>query len=321
MSSEIQQHLDGFFSEQQSDARRIFHGRGQFFPGWEHVVIDWFEPLVLITAYKEIDDAQALSSLIKASDKLKQIGSIVLQMRYQQGAPTEVLFGEELPTLIVRENSLIFEVHPGQQQNTGLFLDMRLVREYLLENSLNKNVLNLFAYTCSLSVAAMAGGARHVTNVDISKTSIKWGEKNHDLNNQPMRDVKSIPYNLFRSWGRIKQYGRYDLVIIDPPTRQHGSFDVEKNYAAVLRKLPKLCSAGAEVIATVNSPFLETDFLLEKFSENVPGSKYLGSMAAAPEFEDKYPEKALKIYRFSMPDTAIPEPSDNKEHRGQRSTE
>lgn len=300
MEVALQQAIGEFFGIDQAEALRIFHGRGQLYPGLEHVCIDWFKPLVLITAYSEIVAAEELAEQIIAADKLSQVKSIILQKRYQRGAPSELLFGDELPVLIVQENKLLFEVHPGTQQNAGLFLDTRPLREWLQSHSAGKNVLNLFAYTCSLSVAALAGGAAGVTNVDISKPSIKWGEKNHQLNNQRLDRVRSIPHNLFRSWGRIQQFGRYDLVVIDPPTRQRGSFDVEKNYKSVLRKLSKMCAAGADIIATVNSPFLDGNFLLDQFTAALPNASFVEVIPAASEFADKYPQRGLKICHFKM---------------------
>lgn len=307
IDSILNETIKTFFSAEDVSARRIFHGRGQLYPGLEHICIDWFKPVVLITAYSEIADPSSLLEAILAADRFKLIKSVVLQKRYEKGAPVELLLGDELLQPVVKEAGLRFEVHPGAQQNTGLFLDMCPLRAWLQENSEGKNVLNLFAYTCSLSVAAMAGGASGVTNVDMSKPSIRWGEKNHQLNGQDLRRVKSIPHNLFKSWGRIKQFGRYDLVIIDPPTRQRGSFDVAVNYPAVLKKLSSMCTPGADVIATINSPFLDVDFLLQKFERFVPNGTYVGSINAAEEFADKYPERGLKIYHFKMPLTIGPQ--------------
>ena len=291
-----------FFANDQFDARRIFHGRGHLFPGLEHVCIDWFRPLVLITAHAAIDDIEELTEILLRADEREQIRTIVLQNRFERGAPAQTIYGEAAGPLVANEGSLRFDVHPGAQQNTGLFLDMRCLRDWLLENSLDVNMLNLFAYTCSLSVAALAGGARSVTNVDMSKTSIKWGEENHTLNQQDLRYVQSVPYNLFKSWGKMKQFGRYDMVIIDPPMRQRGSFDSAKNYGAVMKKLHSLCAPGAKVIATINSPFLSGNYLQELFEKHNPEGAYLGEMAVAPEFEDKYPERGLNICLFEMPD-------------------
>ena len=146
------------------------------------------------------------------------------------------MYGENRTKVIVKENGLKFETLLGSQQNTGLFLDMQPLRAWLKKNSFEKKVLNLFAYTCTLSVAALAGGAQSVVNFDLSKTSMKWGERNHDLNGQNAGRITSLPFNVFTSWGRINQHGRYGMVIIDPPTYQRNSFNVERDYGSILKK-------------------------------------------------------------------------------------
>lgn len=293
--------IGNFFQDEAPHARRILHGRGRLFPGLETLNLDWYAPALLITTYEPLLEINQLVQLILESDKHAQIESIILQQRGTGPVQGQLLWGKAVDEVVVQEGELRFKVKPGRRQNAGLFLDMRPLREWLQANSRDKNVLNLFAYSCSLSVAALAGGARGVTNVDMSKPSIIWGEENHQLNGHDMSKVHSIPHNLFTSWGRIQQFGRYELVIIDPPTRQRGSFDVEKNYAAVLKKLPKLCAQGAEVIATLNSPFREADYLIELFLQQVPGSTFIERLPVAPEFADRFPEKGLKICYFRMP--------------------
>jgi len=297
----IDQHLKTFFASPQPDVRRIFHGRGQCFPGLEHLCLDWFAPVVLISAYEPVSDPAALVDVICSADQHGQVATILLQKRFETGSPTEALFGSAPRKVVVTEGDLRFEVQPGQRRNSGLFLDMSVLRERVRQEAKECNVLNLFAYTCAFSVAALAGGAQSVTNVDMSKNSLAWGARNHELNGQDAALVKYIPHNLFRSWGRIKQFGRYDLVIIDPPTRQRGSFDVEKNYGSVLKRLPGLCNPNAKVIATLNSPFQPVDYLLELFARRVPGAELIEQLSAAPEFVDKHPERALKICEFAMP--------------------
>lgn len=289
-----------FFANKQTDTKRVFHGRGQLYPGLEHLSVDWYPPVVLISTYEEIDDRDDLLDSVIADDKHQQIESVLLQYRKRKGTPTVCLYKDTINHCVVFEDGMKFEVQPGVNQNSGLFLDMQPLRLWLKEDSRSKNVLNLFAYTCSLSVAALAGGASQVVNVDMSKPSIKWGLRNHALNDQDLRSVRSIPHNLFRSWGRIKQFGQYDTIIIDPPSRQRGSFDVEKNYGAVLKKLKQLTKPKANIIATVNSPYLYDDFLLNLVSRYAPQCRFQTMMPTSPEFADKYPERALKIYRFTV---------------------
>lgn len=293
--------LRDFFAVQQPEARRVFHGRGHCYPGLEHLCIDWYCPVLLVSNYSEHAVDETLLDTIRQMDSARQIHSIVVQQRNVIGAPAETRWGEAVEEVIVQENGLRFEVHPGRRQNAGLFLDMRLMREWLRNQCGDCNVLNLFAYTCSLSVAALAGGARQVVNVDVSKPSIAWGSRNHQLNGQDARQVKTVPHNLFTSWRRIQQYGRYDLVIIDPPTRQRGSFDASKDYAAVLKKLPKLLNPGGRFVAALNSPFLGADFVLEQVQRILPEAELLERLPIAPEFPEADPEKGLKIFLFSLP--------------------
>ena len=299
MYQSLSQSVANFFSLVQPEAHRIFHGRGQLFEGLEHLSVDWYSPVVLITTYEEIDDIEKLTDAIIQHDTHSQIESVMLQYRKRRGTPTQCLYKNPINHCIVAENGLKYEVQPGVNQNAGLFLDMRPLRHWLSRNSKGKNVLNLFAYTCSLSVAALASGARQVVNVDMSKPSINWGSRNHALNGQDTRSIKSVPHNLFRSWGKIKHFGRYDTIIIDPPTRQKGSFDVEKNYGTVLKKLKSLSGDKADVIATVNSPYLTDDFLINQFARHAPQCRFRTMMPGSEEFPDKFPERAIKIYHFS----------------------
>ena len=289
-----------FFSKIRQEPKRVFHGRGQLFPEYSHVCMDWYPPVVFVSAYDPIENRVEVLSWLRGVDKLSQIKTVMLQKRYERNSAAEILYGERKTRVFVEENGLKFEILLGKQQNTGLFLDMQPLRVWLRENSKDKKVLNLFSYTCSLSVAALAGGARSVVNVDLSKTSMRWGERNHDLNGQDKDTITSLPFNVFTSWGRIKQEGRYDLVIIDPPTYQRNSFSAERDYGAVLKKMRSLCSDEATIIAALNSPFLDEQFLLDKFERHVPKAKFVELMAAAPEFLDRFPERALKIFRFEF---------------------
>lgn len=160
----------------------------------------------------------------------KQGTSIVLQHRYADGAPSEVLWGELNDSPVVVEHGLKYQLDIGRNQNFGLFLDMRNGRQWVQDNAKDKNVLNLFAYTCGFSVAAIAGGARQCMNVDMSRGSLNKGRDNHRLNDHDMRSVNFLGYDIFKSWGKIKKGGPYELVIIDPPSFQKGSFALTKDY-------------------------------------------------------------------------------------------
>ncbi|HIG42047.1 MAG: class I SAM-dependent methyltransferase [bacterium] len=286
------------FEQPDKEPRRIFHGRGHMFDGLQHINIDWYPPVVLITAYEPIENLDEIVTLLNKFDAHQQTRSIVYQQRSSKGATSTCVWGEEMPSVVVVENGVRYKVQPGVHQNAGLFLDMRPLRAWLKSYSAGKTVLNLFAYTCSFSVAALAGDARLVVSVDMSKPSINWGRKNHELNGHDPRCVRSMPYNILKSWARIEKPGPYDTVVIDPPTRQRGSFDVERDYVAVLKRLRRFCRKGTDVFATINSPYLGSDYLPNLMQRYQPTYRLLGEFPASDEFVDRFPEKALKIYHF-----------------------
>jgi 23S rRNA (cytosine1962-C5)-methyltransferase len=280
---------------------RLFHGRGYLHDGLEHVNIEWYPPVLQLILYKPVSDEllDAMAVQITAADHLKQIRSIIVQQRFLQHSPSRCLYGTASDRLEVQEGPLKFEVQPGVHQNSGLFLDMASVRTWIRDNANSRSVLNLFAYTCSLSVAAIAGGATKVVNVDMSRASLDWGRRNHQLNNHDPRSVQYVPHNIFKSWTRLIKLGRYDLIIIDPPARQRGSFDSEKNYGTILKRIRKLAKPGAMVIASINSPWLDRDFLLSAMAKHSPCTRFLKYLPVSPGFEDKYPDRALKVYLFT----------------------
>ncbi|UWZ98558.1 class I SAM-dependent methyltransferase [Vibrio splendidus] len=300
-------HIEQQLNEVPNELRRIFHGRGKFWPGLEQLTCDWVDGQLLVNVFKEVDD-EFLSSikagLVDLTNKdiwqAKQGTSIVLQHRYADGAPSEVLWGELNDSPVVVEHGLKYQLDIGRNQNFGLFLDMRNGRQWVQDNAKDKNVLNLFAYTCGFSVAAIAGGARQCMNVDMSRGSLNKGRDNHRLNDHDMRSVNFLGYDIFKSWGKIKKGGPYELVIIDPPSFQKGSFALTKDYKKILRRLPELLTEGGEVIACVNSPAVSPNFLIETMAEEAPSAEFIERLENPPEFVDVDLDSSLKVLRFKI---------------------
>ena len=300
-------HIEQQLNEVPNELRRIFHGRGKFWPGLDQLTCDWVDGQLLVNVFKEVDD-EFLSSLkaglVDLTNKdmwqAKQGTSIVLQHRYADGAPSEVLWGELNDSPVVVEHGLKYQLDIGRNQNFGLFLDMRNGRQWVQDNAKDKNVLNLFAYTCGFSVAAIAGGARQCMNVDMSRGSLNKGRDNHRLNDHDMRSVNFLGYDIFKSWGKIKKGGPYELVIIDPPSFQKGSFALTKDYKKILRRLPDLLTEGGEVIACVNSPAVSPNFLIETMVEEAPSVEFIERLDNPPEFVDVDLDSSLKVLRFKI---------------------
>ncbi len=282
------------------DSKRIFHGRGQCYPGLEHVTADLFDPVILITLFKESSEEWELDliSQIKALAFEPRIQAVVLQRRYLNGAPTEILIGELPEELYARRGEARYTIKLGSRQNTGFFLDMEPGRQWLEARCDGKRVLNLFSYTCAFSVVAQMAGAVSVVNVDMSKGALSQGRDNHRLNDLPLETIRFLGENIMKSWSRVKRPGPYDIAIIDPPSYQPGSFIAAKDYGKILRRIPQLLVPGGEALVCLNAPELGVDFILSQMQNECPGCEYLGRLEPSVDFPDVNPDQQLKLFHF-----------------------
>lgn len=292
-------------SEQKIDSFRVFHGRGRTFPGLEFITIDFFQPVILVTLFTE-PEPNWLKNLVAHIQPLfdKNTTALLVQRRYQAGAPSELVWGVLPEHVYACRCNLQFSLHLAQQQNSGFFLDMEPGRQWLEQNAMGKRVLNLFAYSCAFSVVAVAAGAVRVVNVDMSSAALNLGRANHLHNGLDKTCSEFLAENILKSWGRIKKRAPYDLVIIDPPSYQKGSFIAEKDYAKVIRRLPELMPAGGLVLACLNAPELDEEFLRQQFREQCAQAEFVERLQPHMDFPDIDPARQLKllIYRLSAAD-------------------
>ncbi|QYJ81098.1 class I SAM-dependent methyltransferase [Shewanella aegiceratis] len=284
------------------EAERLFHGRGGRYEGAEHLCLDWFPPVLLLTSFKEIDEAalEELTQAIQArwrEEQGEQGFNLVFQLRCAGQTQTHLLYGEVPEPHLVSENGARFQIHLLRGQNHGLFLDMRAGRAWVKANAAQANVLNLFAYTCGFSVMALQGGADQVVNIDMSKGALAIGKQNHLLNEFP-HGARFLGHDIFKSWGKLTKMGPYDLIIADPPSNQRGSFVATKDYARLLRRLPQLLAPKGEVLLCLNAPELGIDFLKQQVAEQSPTLEFVEQLANPEVFLDKDPDKALKVLRY-----------------------
>ncbi len=283
-------------SLQSSEVLRLFHGRGHCYEGVAHINVDLLGTVLLITLY-QYESNEVLAPLRDAARRLGVEG-VVVQHRYQRGGPVEWLYGSEQESLVVTEDGLKFELQLGRSQNMGLFLDMANGRRWVREHAQHKKVLNLFAYTCGFSVAAIAGGADGVVNLDMSKGALRRGQRNHQLNGHDMRGIRFLPHDLFRSWGKLKKSGPYELVVIDPPSFQRGSFVATDDYQRVLRRLPELLTTQAELLICLNDPNIGSQFLIDLMTEHCPQARFVERLDNPESFPEQDPDSGLKVLRF-----------------------
>ncbi|MGH8486330.1 MAG: class I SAM-dependent methyltransferase [Pseudomonas sp.] len=298
----LQHHLLVALDPAPTQTRRLFHGRGRCWPGREQITVDWLQGVLLVSLFREPPGGQ-LAELEQMLLGLAQAPcwsgqAMLIQHRYLPESPGQWLLGEPSEHWLIDEDGLRYQLDLGLKQNTGLFLDMRYGRRWVREQAAGKRVLNLFAYTCGFSVAAIAGGAEQVVNLDMARSALSRGRDNHRLNSHDLGRVSFLGHELFKSWGKVRKSGPYDLIIIDPPTFQKGSFVLTQDYRKILRRLPELLNEGGTVLACVNDPAIGPEFLIEGMAEEAPDLTFIERLANPPEFPDNDPAGGLKALVF-----------------------
>ena len=157
----------------------------------------------------------------------------------------------------VLEGDLRFRVNLSDYLDTGLFLDARKKRALIRSASGGKRVLNLFAYTCSLSAAAAKGGARQVDSVDLSNTYLEWGRINFALNG--LEAPSLIRGDVFQFIAQAaKKRLRWDIIILDPPgfsnsKKMKGILDIRRDHLDLIRGCLPLLNPGGTLWFSSNA--------------------------------------------------------------------
>lgn len=248
------------------EIKRVFHGRGNFYKDFNYLTVDSLNEILFATFFEESSDENEIIKALKDIANAYNYKTFIVQKKYKKDELNEAIIGEIPPFYIVVENGLKYKIN-FFNKNIGIFLDMKIGREYISSICKDKNVLNLFSYTCAFSVVAINEKAKQVVNVDMAKGALTTGRENHHLNNLDTKKVKFMPYDILKSWNRIKKEGTYDIIIIDPPSFQKGSFAATKDYEKIIKKLPELASENCIVLSCLNAPELDSDFIKQKFEE------------------------------------------------------
>jgi len=172
-------------------------------------------------------------------------------------APTTPVAGEPAPApLPVREHGATILTELSDGLSTGLFVDQRDNRARIAEQCAGKQLLNLFSYTCSFSVAAALGGAARVTSVDLSGRALERGRANFAANGlDPERHefVQTDAVRFVR--GAVKHGRRFDVIVLDPPsfaTVGKQTFRFERDIGALMADCLRLLGATGVLLCVTN---------------------------------------------------------------------
>ena len=176
---------------------------------------------------------------------------------------------ESAVTTIV-ENGIEYLVDVENGQKTGFFLDQKYNRLALRKIAKDRNVLDCFTHTGSFALNAAAGGAAHVTAVDISETAIEMAKANAERNGLSDR-MDFVAADVFDLLTELLASGKkpYDLIILDPPafTKSRKTVNsAERGYREINSAALKLLPPGGYLATASCSHFMPTE-LFERMLE------------------------------------------------------
>ncbi|HEY6896430.1 MAG TPA: class I SAM-dependent methyltransferase [Rhodocyclaceae bacterium] len=268
---------------EQSDCYRLFHGSVE---GWPGLTVDRYGSLLLVQSFHSPLNAAALAELeafygaaLPGLDLLyndrsganSRIGNALSEAQQAIAvAPREV---QELGV-----RYLIQGRHAGQ--DPWLFLDARAGRRRVMAEAKGKSLLNLFAYTCGVGVAAAKAGASHVVNVDFAESSLNVGRENARLNELPIR-LRFVQSDAFAAMRQLAGIGQpvmvrgkrmpafpklephaFDLVYLDPPRYAKSAFgvvDLVHDYQALFKPALLCTREGGTLICCNNVAEVERE--------------------------------------------------------------
>ena len=205
---------------------------------------------------------------------------------------------EQKNEFIVREGGLKFIVNLTDYLDTGLFPDHRITRQMVREMAKEKKVLNLFSYTGSFSVYAVAGGASNITSIDLSKTYLNWAERNMQLNFPDFKNHVVVNADVIKELKNIAA-GSYDLIIMDPPTfsnskRMDDFLDIQRDHVSLINNCMNILKQNGILFFSTNF----SKFQLDTGKIKASSIKDITKATTPFDFSGKLRRKCFKISKL-----------------------
>lgn len=179
-------------------------------------------------------------------------------------------------TTMVQEFGATLEVNFTDYLDTGLFLDHRPVRRHLYKQAEGKRFLNLFAYTATATIAALAGRASSSVSVDTSNRYCQWARRNLDRNQAALQNHEVVRQDVM-AWLRdaavgIRAESKFDLILLDPPTFSNSTsldddWNVQRDHVAAIDACLEVLAPGGTLIFSNNFRRFKLDPSLSEDTE------------------------------------------------------
>ncbi|MCA9898525.1 MAG: class I SAM-dependent methyltransferase [Anaerolineales bacterium] len=270
-------------------AVRLFNG---FLEGCPQLVVELFGETAVL--YNHADPPAELDAVVAAVqmlllEQLPWLQTILLKTR--NGSDEEkqgvLLWGSTL-TSKIREHGVRYALDLTMNQDASFYLDTRNVRRWALDNLAGKAVLNTFAYTGSLGVAATAAGASRVVQTDLNKRFLNVAKTSYTLNGFPIDKKLFQTGDFWRQMSQFKRAGeQFDCVFLDPPFFSQtaaGTVDLNAGMARLVNKVRPLVRHNGHIIAINNALFVSgADYLAELETLCADGYVAIEQFISVPE--------------------------------------
>jgi 23S rRNA (cytosine1962-C5)-methyltransferase len=210
---------------------RLIHGESD---GWPGLVLDRYDATLVLKLYTaawlpRLDEILALFKEKIPCERIVLRLSRNIQSEAERRAPSrrdgQIIFSQPAETvlgapIVFSENGIRFEADVLRGQKTGFFLDQRENRLEVETLARGRRVLNAFSFSGGFSVYAARGGAKSVTDLDISAHALASAKRNFALN-QNFPGVAACRHETMQAdafkWIEADA-GKFDLIVLDPPS-------------------------------------------------------------------------------------------------------
>jgi 23S rRNA (cytosine1962-C5)-methyltransferase len=247
--------------EKHQTAFRLFNG---FTEGLPALSVDIYARTALLHNYANppLEGVAALrAAQAWLAAHLPWVTCVIVKVRHGSDAEKRgVIVSGANPARKILEHGVWYAVDLTLNRDASFYMDTRNLRHWALETLAGKTVLNTFAYTGSLGVAARAAGATRVTQLDRNRDFLNHAKTSYTLNGFPIDRRDFLADDFFPAVSRLKRAGEtFDCVFLDPPffsSTARGRVDLETEAVKLINKVRPLINDGGWLAAINNALFL-----------------------------------------------------------------
>ena len=282
---------DGFFDASHETAFRLFSG---FYEGYPDLVIDLYARTLVVYDYSDNPSSHNphIQSVYRFYyEQLPWLRAVILKAHKSPNPDLRrgIFLHGDSSDQYISENHVRYAIDLRLNQDASFYPDTRNLRIWAKNNLRGMSVLNTFAYTGSLGVAARAGNSRRVVHIDRHRKFLDIAKTSYVLNGFPIKKSDFITGDFWRVTSHLRHSGElFDCVIVDPPVYAQsntGIVDLVSETARVINKVRPLVGHDGYLVVVNNALFLSGADFLQTLTE-LCASSYMQLETIIPVPED-----------------------------------